>query len=71
MGQADDTVVNLHNVSDYLSAAKKIGVATAFLSPDIQTKIDDIDRKLNSSATTLSEKTGENSENIQYVLDHM
>uniref|UniRef100_A0A9I9CYM1 Transmembrane protein n=1 Tax=Cucumis melo TaxID=3656 RepID=A0A9I9CYM1_CUCME len=71
VGQADDTVVNLHNVSDYLSAAKKIGVATAFLSPDIQTKIDDIDRKLNSSATTLSEKTGENSENIQYVLDHI
>lgn len=71
MGQAEDTVVNLRNVSGYLSAAKKIGVATAFLSPDIQGRIDEIDRKLNSSAITLSEKTGENSKNIQYVLDHM
>lgn len=71
MKQADETVVNLHNVSEYLSAAKKIGVASSFLPGDVQTKIDDIDKKINSSATTLSEKTGKNSKDIQNVLDHV
>ncbi|XP_023001562.1 uncharacterized protein LOC111495659 [Cucurbita maxima] len=71
VSQAETTVVNLRNVSDYLSAAKKIGVASAFLSGDVKGKIDDIDRKLNSSATTLSQKTGDNSKDIQTVLNHI
>ena len=71
MSQADDTVVNLRNVSDYLNAAKKIGVASAVLPGDVQNKIDDIEKKINSSAAILSEKTGSNSKAIQYVLDHV
>ncbi|XP_022987675.1 uncharacterized protein LOC111485158 [Cucurbita maxima] len=71
VSQADDTVVNLRNVSDYLKAAKKIGVASAVLPGHVQNKIDDIEKKLNSSAAILSEKTGSNSKDIQYVLDHV
>ncbi|KAG7023477.1 hypothetical protein SDJN02_14502, partial [Cucurbita argyrosperma subsp. argyrosperma] len=71
VSQADDTVVNLRNVSDYLNAAKKIGVASAVLPGDVQNKIDDIEKKINSSAAILSEKTGSNSKAIQYVLDHV
>lgn len=66
--QANNTVYDLRNVSDYLSAAKNIGVARFFLGGDIQTHIDAIDAKINSSATTLADKTKENSDRIENVL---
>lgn len=69
--QADLTAENLRNVSDYLAAAKKIGVDAVFLPTDVQKNIDDIITKINTSAATLSNKTGENSEKLQDGLDGM
>lgn len=68
VAQANKTVDDLRSVSDYLAAAQKIGVARFFLAPDIQTRIDAIQLKINSSATTLAAKTEENSDRIQDVL---
>lgn len=71
MKQANLTAENLRNVSDYLAAAQEIEVDSIVLQPDIQSHIDDIQNKINSSATTLSNKTMENSQNIQEGLDGM
>ena len=71
MGQADFTAENLRNVSDYLDAAKKIGVDAVFLPADVQKEIDDIKTKINSSAAELSSKTKDNSETIKDVIDAM
>lgn len=67
--QANTTVDNLRNVSDYLSAAKRIGVNSVTLAGDAQKKIDEVDTKINSSATTLSYETDKNSKNIQAGLN--
>ncbi|XP_044464814.1 uncharacterized protein LOC123195222 [Mangifera indica] len=67
--QADITSENLKNVSEYLSAAKHIGVNSVSLPADLQSGIDSIDAKINSSATTLSYETDKNSKNITDVLD--
>uniref|UniRef100_A0A803Q8H4 Uncharacterized protein n=1 Tax=Cannabis sativa TaxID=3483 RepID=A0A803Q8H4_CANSA len=69
--QADVTVESLRNVSDYLSAAKRIGVDAVFLPREVQNNIDLIETKINSSATMLSDKTEENSKKIQDGLDSM
>ena len=71
VNKADVTAENLRNVSDYLSAAKKISVDSVFLSPDVQKSIDDIEKKINSSASTLSSQTGDNKDKIQHGLDIM
>ncbi|XVF34515.1 hypothetical protein REPUB_Repub18cG0065200 [Reevesia pubescens] len=71
VNKADVTAENLRNVSDYLSAAKKISVDSVILSPDVQKGIDDIEKKINSSASTLSSQTGDNKEKIQHGLDRM
>lgn len=68
---ADDTVENLRNVSDYLAAAKRIGVNSVSLPADVQKNIDDIQTKINSSATTLSDTVDDNSDDIKNVLDIM
>ena len=69
--KADVTAENLRNISDYLSAAKKISVDSVFLSPDVLKSIDDIEKKINSSASTLSSQTGDNKDKIQHGLDSM
>lgn len=69
VGQANLTADNLHKFSSSLAAAKKVGVDQVFLPPDVQMKIDTIQRKLNSSANELSSKTMENSKKIKIVLD--
>ncbi|XP_028792413.1 uncharacterized protein LOC114748217 isoform X2 [Neltuma alba] len=69
--QADFTAENLRNVSDYLDAAKKIGVDAIFLPSDVQKNIDDVQTKIRSAATTLSNETRENSKNIQDGFDAM
>ncbi|KAF7838801.1 transmembrane protein [Senna tora] len=71
VNQADFTAESLRNVSDYLDAAKKIGVDAVFLPADVQKNIDDVKTKINTSATTLSDKTAENSDKIQDGLDGM
>lgn len=67
--QAETTVDNLRNVSDYLAAAKRIGVDQVFLPSDVQTNIDNVEIKINSSAITLERETRKNSNHIRDVLD--
>ncbi|OVA03304.1 hypothetical protein BVC80_517g5 [Macleaya cordata] len=69
--QGDITVENLQNVSGYLASAKKITVDKVFLPSDMQSKIDAIQSKINSSATTLATRTDENKDQIQDALDSM
>ncbi|KAK8604793.1 hypothetical protein V6N13_082265 [Hibiscus sabdariffa] len=71
VSKADLTAENLRNVSDYLSAAKKISVDAAILPADVQQSIDDIEKKITSSASTLSRQTADNKEKIQHALDRM
>ncbi|XP_027363083.1 uncharacterized protein LOC113870805 [Abrus precatorius] len=71
VSQADFTAENLRNVSDYLDAAKKIGVDAVFLPSDVQSNIDEVQTKINSSAVELSSKTKDNSEKIKEGLDGM
>ncbi|CAM8923070.1 unnamed protein product [Rhodiola kirilowii] len=67
--QADVTVENLRNVSDYLAAAKEIKVDSALLPANLLTKIDNIQKKINSSATSMADKTHNKSNDIRTTLD--
>ncbi|XP_059644979.1 uncharacterized protein LOC132286639 [Cornus florida] len=67
--QSETTVQDLRNVSDYLAAAKKIGVDQIFLPPDVQDKIDNVDAMINASASTLEHETKKNSKDIRDVLE--
>ncbi|KAI3467988.1 hypothetical protein Pfo_024651 [Paulownia fortunei] len=67
--QADTTSENLRNVSQYLSAAKQINVDQVFLSSNVQTDIDQIRNKINSAASTLSNKTEDNSKHIKNLIE--
>ncbi|KAK9141784.1 hypothetical protein Syun_011184 [Stephania yunnanensis] len=69
VSQANLTVENLHNVSDILATAKKTGVDNVFLPSELQTKIDQIETKINDSSVTLASRTNKNSDKIQNVLD--
>ncbi|CAI9772923.1 unnamed protein product [Fraxinus pennsylvanica] len=67
--QANTTSEKLKNVSEYLSAAKKVGVDQMFLPPNVQSDIDRIQTKINSSASTLATKTEDNSKDIKNIID--
>ncbi|PNY11785.1 hypothetical protein L195_g008400 [Trifolium pratense] len=67
--QADSAVDKLRNVSDYLAQAKLVGIDRVFLPANVQTDIDTAEADINTSAATISEKTKENSANIQDLLD--
>lgn len=69
VGQADLTVGNLRNFSRSLASAKKVGVNQIFLPANVQSKIDVLDTKLNSSANALANRTADNSKKIKNVLD--
>lgn len=72
VGQANYTVDNLRNLSDSLSAAKKVDIAQSFLlPPNVQSQINDIQGKLNSSATDLAIKTTDNAAKIKKVLNRV
>ncbi|XP_052178286.1 uncharacterized protein LOC127792034 [Diospyros lotus] len=71
VNQANAVVQQLRDVSDYLAAAKQVGVLKVFLPSNVQTDIDDIESKINSSATTLASKTQDNSGDIKDLLDSM
>nr|CAD1839492.1 unnamed protein product [Ananas comosus var. bracteatus] len=68
-GQADLTVDNLRNFSGSLASAKKVGVNQIFLPANVQSKIDVLGTKLNSSANALANRTANNSKKIKNVLD--
>ncbi|GAU23113.1 hypothetical protein TSUD_305600 [Trifolium subterraneum] len=67
--QADSAVDKLRNVSDYLAQAKLVGIDRVFLPANVQTDIDKAEADINTSAGTIAEKTKENSDNIQDLLD--
>ncbi|KAL8063026.1 hypothetical protein ABFX02_01G001400 [Erythranthe guttata] len=67
--QADTTSDNLRNVSQYLSAAKQINVDQVFLPSNVQSDIDLIQNKINSSANILSSQTQDNSHKIKNVIE--
>ncbi|XP_019437766.1 PREDICTED: uncharacterized protein LOC109343762 isoform X1 [Lupinus angustifolius] len=67
--QADSTVDKLRNVSDFLAQAKQVGIDRVFLPANVQSDIDEVETKINTSATTLADQTKENSNNIQDLLD--
>lgn len=67
--QADSVMKSLTNVSNYLTAAKNVGVAQFFLPANIKQSIDHVDKSINASSTILQRGTGENAERIQHVLD--
>jgi len=69
VSQADLTVDNLNKISQYLDEAKNIGIEQVRLPETIQNKIIDVQKKIDSAATTLSVKTQDNSKNIRTVLD--
>lgn len=66
---ADTTVDKLNNVSEFLSVAKQTGVDQVFLPANVQTDIDQIQSKINSSASTFSDQTVDNSDDIHDLLD--
>ncbi|KAG5537473.1 hypothetical protein RHGRI_024791 [Rhododendron griersonianum] len=67
--QANTTVANLENVSDYLAAAKSIGIDQVSLPTDVQNNIGNVDNEISSAATTLQSETKNNKKNIEDVLD--
>ncbi|KAE8649954.1 uncharacterized protein LOC101218626 isoform X2 [Cucumis sativus] len=69
VSQADSTAQKLRDVSDYFAAAKQTGVDQVFLPSDVQTDIDQIEIKINSSASILDDKTVHNSNDIKDLLD--
>ncbi|KAK4277211.1 hypothetical protein QN277_015237 [Acacia crassicarpa] len=69
VGQADSAQGKLRNVSDYLAQAKQVGIDRVFLPTNVQTHIDDIETKINASASTLAEQTEKNADDIQDLLD--
>ncbi|XP_078438703.1 uncharacterized protein LOC144709152 [Wolffia australiana] len=69
VGQAEFTVENLRNFSDNLAAAKRVSVNQIFLPTSVQSKIDEVDGKLNSSANQLDSRTKENSHEIRDKLN--
>lgn len=69
MGEADSTVDKLRNVSDLMAQAKQVGIDRVFLPANVQTDIDDIQTKINASASTLADQTTKNADDIQDLLD--
>ncbi|XP_076919196.1 uncharacterized protein LOC143579906 [Bidens hawaiensis] len=69
--QANTTAQKLRNLSDILASAKKVGVAQVFLPVNVQSDIDEIQTKLNSSSYELSDRTEDNKDDIQEGLDRV
>ncbi|XP_060208836.1 uncharacterized protein LOC132636147 isoform X2 [Lycium barbarum] len=67
--QANTTADRLRNVSGYLAAAKIIAVDQVLLPGSVQTDIDRIQTKINSSANTLSSKTEDNKDDIAGLVE--
>lgn len=66
---ANTTAEKLRDVSEYLAAAKRIGVDQVFLPSNVQSDIDRIESKINSSASTLTERAVDNSDKIHDIVD--
>lgn len=69
MEEADSTVGNLKNVSDFLSAAKKVEVDQFSLPQEVQDNIDRVNNLIASAADTLDSATKNNKDDIFRYLD--
>ncbi|KAJ4745731.1 envelope glycoprotein B [Rhynchospora pubera] len=69
MSQANLTVENLKNFSDSLGKAKAVGVDQIFLPSNVQSSIDNIETKLNASASSLEDKSANNNNSITKFLN--
>lgn len=69
VNQANTIAEKLGDVSEYLSAAERVGVDQVSLLSGVQNEIDKIQLKINSTASTLGSKTQEKSKDIQHVLN--
>ncbi|XP_031104177.1 uncharacterized protein LOC116007599 [Ipomoea triloba] len=67
--QANTTADNLRSVSGYLAAAKQIEVDKFLLPGNVKTDIDHILTKINSSASELADKTSENKDDIDKLIE--
>ncbi|PHU09002.1 hypothetical protein BC332_20862 [Capsicum chinense] len=67
--QANTTADSLRNISGYLAAAKLIAVDQVLLPGSVQTDIDRIQTKINSSANTLATKTEDNKDDIAGLVE--
>ncbi|KAG9160287.1 hypothetical protein Leryth_018937 [Lithospermum erythrorhizon] len=59
----------LRNVTEYMSLAKDIKVAQFFLPPDTSADIDRLNMDLNAAASTVQDKTYDNSRKIRRVFN--
>lgn len=69
VNQANDTSENLRNVSGYLAAAKEIKVVQVILPANVQSDIDQVQAKINSASTTLSDKALGNAKDIKDLIN--
>ncbi|AEC07678.1 transmembrane protein [Arabidopsis thaliana] len=69
MSQADSTISQLRAISDYLASAKQAAVLQVLLPANVQTEIDQIGVKLDSSVATITEKSTNSSNHIRHFLD--
>ncbi|VFQ84785.1 unnamed protein product [Cuscuta campestris] len=69
VNQANTTAGSLRNVSGYLAAAKQISVAQFLLPGNVQSDIDGIMNRINSSASELATKTSENKDGIDNLIE--
>lgn len=69
VSQADSTAKKLGDISSFLASAKITAVDKVFLPSNVQTDIDQIEIRINSSASTLADRTVENSSDIRDLLD--
>ncbi|XP_030452590.2 uncharacterized protein LOC115674363 [Syzygium oleosum] len=69
VNQADLTVGKLKDVSDNIAQAKQVGVDKVFVPPSVQTDIDQIEAKIDSSTNALAGQTVENSDDMRHLLD--
>lgn len=69
VNQSDFTVQILRNVTEFLSLAKTVNVDQVFLPSNDKDEIDKLNMDLNNAASTLTEKTNENSSKMRKVLN--
>ncbi|KAF8038498.1 hypothetical protein BT93_B1138 [Corymbia citriodora subsp. variegata] len=69
VNQADLTVGKLKDVSDNIAQAKQVGVDKVFVPPSVQSDIDQIEAKIDSSTNALAGQTVENSNDMRHLLD--
>nr|GMC92508.1 Chaperonin like [Ipomoea batatas] len=67
--QANSTAGSLRDVSGYFSAAKQISVDKVFLPANVQSDIDGIQSKINSSASDLAQTAADNKDDIKDVIE--